>query len=130
MSGATPARQSDPFTQSIVKPGLTRKRPRRVVENDDFGAFAARIVAAYGRRVARGDIEALTALSELHGEVEQALAVGVAGLRREGWSWTEIGRRFGITKQAAFQRWGHSVVAEPPAGDVDADEVPEAAGPP
>jgi hypothetical protein len=57
------------------------------VENDDYAAFAHRVVAAAGRRVAAGDVEGLADLRALAGEVEAALATGVAGLRATGYSW-------------------------------------------
>ena len=81
-----------------------RNRPR--VENDDYAAFARRIVAAHGRRIAAGDVERLRDLVTLADEVDQATATAVAGLRRVGYSWTEIATRLGITRQAAQQRWG------------------------
>ncbi len=82
------------------------RRPRRVVENDDFAAFAARIVSAHGRRVAAGDIEALAALSDLSAQVDAAITTAVTGLRAHGYSWADIGRRLGTSRQAAQQRWG------------------------
>jgi hypothetical protein len=44
-----------------VNPANRPARPRRrdVVENDDFAAFARRIIRAHGKRVATGDVEAL-----------------------------------------------------------------------
>lgn len=42
-----------------VRRALTPRRPRRVVENDDYAVFVRRIVAAHGRRIAGGDIEGL-----------------------------------------------------------------------
>ncbi len=93
-----------------VNMGLTPKppRPRRrnVVENDEFAAFAARIVRAYARRVASGDVEALTSMVRLSGALDAAIADAVAGLRTVGYSWAEIGQRLGISRQAAQQRWG------------------------
>ena len=46
---------------------LTRRTAAsgRVVENDDYAAFARRIVAAYARRVGTGDVEALPAMVAL-----------------------------------------------------------------
>jgi len=38
-----------------VKARLTPKRPRRQVENDEYGAFVRRILRAYSRRVGDGD---------------------------------------------------------------------------
>ncbi len=64
-----------------VKPALRRKRDKRVTENHEFDSFTRRIVRAYARRVADGDIEALTALNRLSSTVDAAIADAVRGLR-------------------------------------------------
>jgi hypothetical protein len=46
-----------------VKKPLTPKRPYRVVENDEYAAFLRRVIRAYSRRVAAGDIEAITTMN-------------------------------------------------------------------
>lgn len=84
----------------------TRPRHHRVVENDDYAAFTRRILAAHGRRIARGDIEGLAALAELAAAVDTATTSAVTGLRTAGYSWADIGARLGMTRQAAQQRWG------------------------
>lgn len=89
-----------------VKTGLTPKRPRQQVENDEYGAFVRRILRAYARRVGDGDVEALTLILGLAEEIDTAIAEAVNGLRAHGYSWAEIGARLGITRQAAQQRWG------------------------
>jgi hypothetical protein len=89
-----------------VRSHLTAKRRRRHVENDEYGAFARRVLRAYGRRIATGDIDALAELKELAEEVESALGGAVIGLRLLGYSWAEIGTRLGITRQTAHERWG------------------------
>lgn len=90
-----------------VNRALTSNRRRRVVENDEYGAFIQRAVRAYSRRVAAGDVEALRDLVGLSKEVDQAVSDAVAGLRRDhNYSWAEIGSRLGISRQAAQQRWG------------------------
>jgi hypothetical protein len=76
------------------------------VENDEFGGFARRILAAHGRRVATGDIEGLRDLDALGRAWDQGIYAAIQGLRAEGFSWAEIGDRLGITRQAAQQRWG------------------------
>jgi hypothetical protein len=91
-----------------VKDGLTSKRPRRLVENDEYGAFVRRILRAYARRVSDGDVEALAHMLGLAGEIDTTIAEAVKGLRGCGYSWAEIGARLGITRQAAQQRWGAS----------------------
>jgi len=91
---------------NTVKRPLTPKRRRDVVENDEYAAFARRIVRAYARRVATGDIEALADLTTLACDVEAAIRVAVIGLRNFGYSWADIAARLGVTRQAAQQRWG------------------------
>ena len=64
------------------------------------------MVAAHGRRIATGDVEALADLVGLAQHIDQALTVAVNGLRGHGYSWAEIAARLGITRQAGHQRWG------------------------
>ena len=89
-----------------VNTALTPKRPRRTVENDEYAAFARRVIRAYARRVASGDIEALTAMTALAADLDAAISQAVTGLREFGYSWADIARPLGITRQAAQQRWG------------------------
>jgi hypothetical protein len=91
-----------------VKKPLTPKRPCRVVENDEYAAFLGRAVRAYARRVAAGDVEALTLMTGLSADLDNAISQAVTGLRGFGYSWAEIGSRLGITRQAAQQRWGNA----------------------
>ncbi|PWU43201.1 hypothetical protein DLJ46_32680 [Micromonospora globispora] len=95
---------------STVKKSLTpfgqQLKHRTVVENDEFAAFARRIIRAHGRRVATGDVEALRDLTALSAVIDHAIGEAVIGLRAFGYSWAEIGQRLGITRQAAQQRWG------------------------
>lgn len=94
------------MSKNTVKASLTSPRRRNVVENNEYAAFARRVMRAYARRVAKGDIEALTDMITLATEVETAIREAVIGLREFGYSWTEIGTRMGVTRQAAQQRWG------------------------
>jgi hypothetical protein len=91
---------------STVNTALTPKRPRRVVENDEYAAFARRVIRAYARRIATGDIEALAAMTTLAADLDEAIHQAVTGLRGYGYSWADIARPLGITRQAAQQRWG------------------------
>jgi hypothetical protein len=94
--------------QNTVKNTLTPNRAGRLVENDEYAAFARRVLRAYARRVATGDVEALTLMLGLSAEIDDAIARAVTGLRSFGYSWAEIGSRLGITRQAAQQRWGRA----------------------
>jgi hypothetical protein len=83
-----------------------RPRRRDVVENDDYAAFLRRIIRAYARRVATGDVEALADMVALASTLDDAIGQAVTGLRGHGYSWADIAARLGITRQAAHQRWG------------------------
>ncbi|MGC5318534.1 hypothetical protein ACPXB5_07305 [Micromonospora arida] len=89
-----------------LTPRVPRQKRRTVVENDEFAAFGRRIIRAHGRRVANGDVEALRDLVALSSVIDDAIGEAVIGLRAFGYSWSEIGSRLGISKQAAQQRWG------------------------
>jgi hypothetical protein len=100
------------MSKNTVKPALTPnprvKRAKREVENAQFDAFVRRILRAYARRVAAGDVEALASLSQLSSEVDAVTRLAVAGLRKPPYtySWSEIAARLGVTKQAAQMRYG------------------------
>ena len=99
---------ASPTGQNTVKESLTPRRVRRLVENDQYAAFTRRILRAYARRVADGDVEALIAMTGLAQDIDTAIGQAVKGLRQFGYSWAEIGSRLGITRQAAQQRWGQA----------------------
>ena len=99
---------ASPGRPDTVKDPLTPTRAERQVENGEYAAFARRVLWAYARRVADGDVEALTLMLGLSAEIDAAIAQAVTGLRGFGYSWAEIGSRLGITRQAAQQRWGRA----------------------
>jgi hypothetical protein len=102
--GPSPA--ACPGRPDTVKTTLTPNRAVRVRENDEYAAFARRVLRAYARRVADGDVEALTLMTDLADKIDAAIGQAVTGLRESGYSWAEIGSRLGVTRQAAQQRWG------------------------
>ena len=89
--------------QNTVK---TRLTPKPAVENSEYAAFARRILRAYARRIATGDIDALEDIITLADDIEDIIRHAVTGLRGQGYSWADIGTRLGVTRQAAQQRWG------------------------
>jgi hypothetical protein len=103
---ATTSHPARPDRPDAVKNPLTLNRRARLIENDEYAAFARRVLRAYARRVADGDVEALTLMLGLSAEIDTAISQAVTGLRGSGYSWAEIGSRLGITRQAAWQRWG------------------------
>ena len=94
--------------RSGVKKPLTPKRRYRVVENDEYAAFLRRVIRAYSRRVAAGDIEAISSMAHLADDLDQAIRDAITGLRHQGYSWADIALRLGISRQGAQQRWGDS----------------------
>jgi hypothetical protein len=99
------------MSKNTVKPALTPKpgkRVRREVENSEFDAFVRRILRAYARRVAAGDVEALRSLAALSSDVDAVTRLAVAGLRKSpySYSWSEIADRLGVSRQAAQMRYG------------------------
>ena len=101
-----PSHQGHAAGPDTVKNPLTPRRAGRVRENDEYAAFARRVLRAYARRIADGDIDALTLLTDLAAEIDTTISAAVKGLRGFGYSWAEIGSRLGVTRQAAWQRWG------------------------
>jgi hypothetical protein len=92
--------------RSDVNRRLTPKRRKPPAENDEYATFARRILAAYSRRIAAGDIDAITGMAALADNLDTAIRRAVTGLRKRGYSWAEIAARLGITRQGAQQRWG------------------------
>jgi hypothetical protein len=82
---------------------LTLQLP--VAENSEYAAFARRILRAYSRRIAGGDVESLAQAISLSDDINNTIRQAV-GLRSAGYPWAEIGARLGTTRQAAQQRWG------------------------
>ncbi len=95
-------------TRSDVKASLIPKHRGRVVENDQYAAFVRRVIAAYSRRVAAGDIDAISDMTSIAAELDDAISQAVTGLRAAGYSWAGIAARLGVTRQAAQQRWGRA----------------------
>lgn len=88
---------------------LAGRRPRVKVPRDsaDMGDAIKRLILSMGRRGRMGDLEALTALTMLGDAVTVARVLAAQRLHFDhGYTWAEIGRAAGISRQAAEQRWG------------------------
>lgn len=112
--GHGPENPAIPWAQPTASRGPASRRRRRVTENDEYAAFARRVLHAWARRVAAGDIDAITAMATAARELDNAIRQAVTGLRGKGYSWAEIATRLGITRQAAHQRWGTKPGTTPP----------------
>lgn len=75
-------------------------------EAQKYGAFARRILRAMGRRVSDRDIEALSVLADLQADLAAQMQTSVDALLAHGYSWADIGRQLGISRQAAQQKYG------------------------
>lgn len=104
---AAPFPSLSPVPSSSSRPAPRRKRARRYVETADYSKFVRRIVAAYSRRVADADDVDLAEMVALRDDLDAAITAAVKGQReRHGRSWADIGQALGVTKQAAYQRYG------------------------
>lgn len=82
---------------------MSRTRER---ETPEYAAMVRRMIRAYGRRCGAADPEDLAEMLRLQAELDAAVAAAVAGQRAAGFSWGEIARGLGVTRQAAHARWG------------------------
>lgn len=83
------------------------KRPRRYTETVDFIAMVARLVRAAGKRVSTADMDELRALVDLRTELDDVIESAViAVMDNGGYSWQDIGETLGISRQAAWKRYG------------------------
>lgn len=84
---------------------MNRRRGR--VELPEYLAMVRRILRSAGTRCADADPEDLAQLLAIRASLDASIQVAVDGMREaHGFSWTDIGRAAGVTRQAAQQRWG------------------------
>ena len=71
-----------------------------------------RMLRAFARRCGDADPEDLAEFLAMRAELDAAIQSAVDGMREQhGFSWAEIARGAGVTRQAAQQRWGRRRVA-------------------
>lgn len=85
-------------------------RTPRVRETPEVAGAARRMIRAVGERAAT-DVDALPLLAQLRDQVDTELRRAVEAARdqqrnRVPYSWADVGRALGITRQAAQQRFG------------------------
>lgn len=80
---------------------------RETVETMEYAKMLRRMIRAYAYRVAEADPEDLTEMLELRRAFDAAVRAAVRGQRKlQGRSWADIGAAAGITREAAYQKWG------------------------
>lgn len=82
-----------------------KRRAKRERETPEFAGAVRRMIRSHGRRVANADVEDLAELVRMVDDLDAAVQSAVDGLR-ERHSWAEIGRALGVSKQAAYARYG------------------------
>lgn len=85
-----------------------RKKDREALE---LAGFLRRMARALVRRAAGGDLDALAALVESRDALDAAIGDAARALHydfHQPYSWGEIARELGISRQAAQQRFGKS----------------------
>lgn len=86
----------------------------RYRETPELTGAARRMIRAVAKRC-ETDVEALADLAQLRDEIDAALVAAVAGARSgeqvAAYSWADVGRVLGMTRQAAQQRFGRGVAA-------------------
>jgi hypothetical protein len=90
-------------------PPSPRARTRRYKDNGEYARMMRRLLRAYGERMVLEDPGELRALMELHSDVDAAIDRAARAFYTGNggdFSWGEIGRQLGISRQAAQQRWG------------------------
>lgn len=81
-----------------------RRKPR--CETDEYAAMLRRLLRGYRRRVEVGDIDMLGDMAAMASDLDDMLHGAVGGCIDRGYSYTDVAARLGITRQAAWQRFG------------------------
>lgn len=76
-----------------------------MAEIAEVAGAARRMVRAVGNRAGVGDPSDLEYLTSLRGTIDESLAQAVDGLRRAGYSDTDIGQALGMRRQSVQERW-------------------------
>lgn len=76
-----------------------------MIETPEFAAMMRRMVRAYGRRVGDADPVDLEEMVALRDHLEAAIEEAVAGQKRS-FSWAEVAEGLGVTREAAWKRYG------------------------
>jgi hypothetical protein len=79
---------------------------KREYEASDMAGMFRRFARAMARRAADGELDALVVMQQARDDLDVQMVAAAQGAQAFGYSWTEIGRELGISRQAARQRFG------------------------
>lgn len=86
--------------------------PKRRKDNTEFTGMMRRLMRAHARRVGAADLGALADLNALRVDLDAAVHLAVTELHdQHGYSWADIAGELGVTRAAAWQRYGQQVSA-------------------
>ena len=87
-----------------TQPHSSRPARQRYRETREFTGMLTRGARALGQRVASGEVDNLAEFVRAQEALTQAKWDAITGLREFGYSWSDIGREMGMTRQAV-QQW-------------------------
>lgn len=76
------------------------------VENEPYAGMLRRMLSSFAKRVGATDPNDLRHFADIDRWNSEARATAIADLKAQGYSWSEIGRGLGVTKQEAQRRYG------------------------
>jgi hypothetical protein len=83
-------------------------KPKKSVHHTLSSAIPS-MLRGVARRAELGEVDVtdLAELKALHEHVERAMVDTIVVLRRDGYSWADVGRALGVTRQTAQAVYGH-----------------------
>lgn len=82
-----------------------------MIEPSELARFQREVKAMV--RYAGDEPDSLACIVHLAEQLHAGLAQGAAQCRAQGFSWADIGRSLGVTRQAAYQRLGKRALPPP-----------------
>lgn len=84
----------------------SRLKTKTSVETPAYAAMLRRMIRKYGQRVGKGDEVDLAQMLEMADTLDEATREAVQMMRADQISWAYIAVGAGISRQAAWRRWG------------------------
>jgi hypothetical protein len=105
MAHTTPATAAQ-HAGNGVNQAATPKRKRNRKPTEELKGMLRRMLKAWVKRAADEDPWVVRDMLDIQAELAASIDAVVAGLVERGYSWNDIGQELGMTRQAAWKRWG------------------------